>query len=127
LSGLELVDLGVARSESTLGDTVNTVLGCGGQLAKTVPVDRCTVCLHVVVDSNLDVVTPVGTDERTGKLVVDEEAAAAGRSSIRVAGGVCDGECVVSSDTSGGPLLVKVGVDAETGRPTVSRCGGVDA
>lgn len=68
-------------------------------MTKTVPVDGGTVGLHVVVDSDLDVVTPVGADNRTGELVVDEEAATAGRSTIGVASGVCDGECVVSGDT----------------------------
>jgi len=97
---LDLVDLGVTRSESTLGDTVDTVHGSRRQLAKTVPMDGGTVGLHVVVDSNLEVVTPVGTDERTGELVVDEHAATTGRSTIGVAGGIGDGECVVSSDTS---------------------------
>jgi len=76
LSGLEVVCLGLTRGKRALGDTVDTILDGAAQLAETVPVDGGTVGLHVVVDSDLKVVSPVGADKRTGVLAVDEEALA---------------------------------------------------
>jgi len=76
LGSLKAVGLGLTGGERALGDTVHTVLDGAAQLAETVPVNGSTVGLHVVVDGDLEVVSPVGPDERTGVLAVDEEALA---------------------------------------------------
>lgn len=43
-------------------------------LTNTVPMNTSAVSLHVVVHSDLDVITPVGADNWSGQLAIDEEA-----------------------------------------------------
>lgn len=98
LCSLQVVDLGCARCDRAFGDTVDTIVEVAAQLAETVPVNGGTVGLHVVLDGDLEVVTPVGTDQRTRVLAVDQQTTTAGGcAAIRVAGSVgdCEGVLVI--------------------------------
>jgi len=55
-------------------DARNSVIGLRALLKDTVPVDRSAFIAEVVVDSDLNSVTPVGFEERTRELSVDQES-----------------------------------------------------
>lgn len=69
----DAVGEGFARSDRALADGGDTVVPGGSSLEETVPVDGGTIILKTVVNGNLNVVTPVGFDERTGELVVHDQ------------------------------------------------------
>lgn len=59
---LELVGEGLAGGDRTLGNTRNTIVLSVVQLTNPVPVDRCSVDLHVVGHMNDQIVSPVSDD-----------------------------------------------------------------
>jgi hypothetical protein len=91
-SCLEKVRFAVSRSQSAFGHTVSAILISGIQLPYTVPMHACTIILHIVVDSDLDHVAPVGFDGRSRDLAVDSEDLFWG--SIWRKGDILDVECV---------------------------------
>lgn len=65
----------LARRDRTLGDSRDTILPRPVLLQNAVPVKSGALCRlgDIVVKSDLDSVSPVGFDQRTGELAVDEE------------------------------------------------------
>jgi len=125
LRGLESVGLLLARCNGALGDTGNTILSVLVPLTETVPVDRSAVVGHLVLDGDLDHVTPVGLNGRTRVLVVDGKDLTL--EPIRCHGGVGDGPVVTNGTASGRPVAVKVCVDGEVVVPAFARSRAVGA
>jgi hypothetical protein len=140
LAGLEAVGAGVARGDSTLSDTWNTVLIVGAVLDDTVPMNlglsvrlesheelsyRSSIVLHLVGDMDLDPVTPVALDGGTGHLAVDSQSKAV--NTIVVEGGIGD-DPIVSAGLArirAGGVVVRVDVEATA--PLRSVTGAVAA
>ena len=51
---MELVSLGGARNDGTLGNTGHTVHVVGANLSDTVPMDGCSIVLELVVNRDFD-------------------------------------------------------------------------
>ena len=125
LSSLESVGLLLARCDRALGDTGNTILSVLVPLTETVPVDCSAVVSQLVLDGDLDHVTPVGLNSRAGVLAVDGEDLAL--ESIRCHGGVGDGPIVTNGAAGGRPVAVEVCVDGEVVVPAFARSRAVGA
>jgi len=134
----------VRRGLLTLSNTPDTIHIVRAELSDTVPVDTSSISLHVVVDSDLNVVSPVCLDfrvserhirdlklkthpnQRSRVLSIDQEALPL-IPSIRVTSAVRNSEGIISRDARRRPLLVKVRVDAVSIAPAVAGCGRVGA
>lgn len=128
----------------TLSYPTHAILRVRAELANTMPVNTSSVPLHVVVDGNLDVVSPVclneqlaktddqtaGTnthpDQRSRILSINQEALPL-IASIRITSAVRNSKGIVSRNARRRPLLVEVRVDAVSVTPAVSRRWGVSA
>ena len=70
LGSLESVGLAVTRCEGTLCDAVRPILTIAVQLTEAVPVQRCTIGLHVVVHRDRDGISPIALNRRTWYLTI---------------------------------------------------------
>ena len=115
LSGLETVCLSLTRCNRTLSDTRHAIFRIGIQLSEAVPVDASAIGLEVVVHSDFDPVTPVGLQEGTRVLAVDDEHllwCAIGRQSH-----VRDAPIKTDCSESRRPPFRHIGVDVEARKP----------
>lgn len=60
-------------SDGTLGDARDTILVVSALLTDTVEMNGGAVVLELVDEGDLDIVTPVGLDDRSWNLSVDGE------------------------------------------------------
>lgn len=109
LIGQERVCVRLSRSNGTLRHTRNTILVRSAPLQKSVPVHSSTLfrSSDVVVDRDLNGVSPVGLDGRTRVLTVDEKCR--DLISIRSYNSSADGPVVASYRTGRRSLAVRVG------------------
>jgi len=117
-SGLKCVLMAVAGSDGTLRKATDTIHGIGAELANTMPVDGRAVVLQVIVDCDLDSVTPVANDGRTWNLVVHGKAEAL--IAIKIAGRVCDVEVELANMSGIGPLVIGISINAEVITPLIA-------
>ena len=68
LLDVEVVNLHAPWGDGTLGDTIGAVLIALAVLADAMPVDGSSIVLHVIIDVDLDVVTPVDLERWSGEL-----------------------------------------------------------
>ena len=107
-----------ARSNRTLRDSGDTIVPRSSSLQETVPVDGSSVILKLVVDCDLDPITPVGFNHRSWELVVDDKHGSL--DTVGRHGGVGDCPVILTSNASVGDLawFVRVGV---AGAPVTPR------
>ena len=118
---LPLIDPGVTWCKCALSHTWNTIVRVRANLADTVPMDGGTVALHLVVNRDLDRVTPVALDGRSWNLAVDGKSKSWG--SVIAHRGVGDGEVEFADFASVGPGGMRISVDVESVAP-LSSVGG---
>jgi hypothetical protein len=110
-------DCGLAWRDRTLGKTTNTIRTDAVELSNTVPMETAAIVLERVLDVDNNGVSPVGGNDWSRHLVVDEEALD-GSVTVRVTCCVCNLKVVGDSVSCGRMLQVKVGLDAVTTAPT---------
>jgi hypothetical protein len=106
----ELVSERLAGWDRALADRWDTVLPRMALLENAMPVKGCALrrISDIIAKSDLDGVSPVGLDQRAGKLIIDEKDI-----TLVAIGGddtATDGEVVVPNDTGIRVRLVEVGV-----------------
>ena len=128
----------------TLSNTPYTISDVRAELANTMPMNTSSISLHVVVDSDLDVVSPIRLRPKSAKarsmiakisthpnqrarvLSINQEALPF-IPSIRITSAVRNSKGIISRDTRRRPLLVEVSVNAVSVTPAVSGRWGVGA
>lgn len=83
----------LTRSDTTFGDTWNTILVVGAVLQDTMPVNSGCVACHLVGDCDYDCITPVRDNCITWSLAIDGEACN-GFASISINHGILNNEVV---------------------------------
>ena len=115
----ERVDTSVTWSNGAFTDTWDTVLVVPATLlVDTVPMDRGSVVLHAVGDTDLESIAPVALYQRTWNLTVDGKSETV--KTVKVEGGVGDVPLVCAHLASRWPGIVVVRVDAEAIAPLAS-------
>lgn len=114
---LKLVGVALARGNGALVDTGDTVLPWRASLQETMPMKRSALLRtgDVVVQSDLDSITPVTLNGRSRVCPIDEENTLL--VSIRGYGATTDGKVVSANDTSVGRRIVWVGIGRGLGSP----------
>lgn len=122
---LELISVALARGNGTLVDTGNTILPRRPSLQETVPVKRSALLgtSDVVVQSDLDGITPVGLDGGSGVSPIDEQCLLL--IAIRGNSATADGEVICPDDTSVGRRGVGVRVSGGRSSPGIPSRKGV--
>jgi len=128
----------------TLSNASHTILRVRAELADTMPVDTSSIPLHVVVDGNLDVISPVRLHQKSAEapprtarinthpyqrsriLSINQEALPF-IPSIRITSAVRNSKGIISRDAGRRPLLIKICVNAVSVTPAVSGRWGVGA
>jgi hypothetical protein len=101
---------GYNQSSLTSG---NTILVARFVLSDAMPVNASAVVGQVVVNRDLEPISPISSDDGSWVLVVDQHNPSF-TSTIRIDSGVCDGQGIWHSSSSVRPFLVKVGRDRES-------------
>lgn len=98
------------RSDRALADSGDTIIPGSCGLQEAVPMHRRAFILKLVLDCDFNPVTPVGLDERTRELVVDNEHRS--DNTVWLHCSVCNSPVVLAGDTCVRYLawVVRVGV-----------------
>lgn len=88
------------------------------------PVDSGRVILHLVVNSDLEEITPVAFNDRSGNLAVDGERKLS-TTSVEVHCGIGDGEVIIASPAALVASSVSVSLDAHLVAPLASISRGI--
>lgn len=68
---LEKICLGGARSKWAFSNTIDAILVIGIELTQSMPMDACTIVLHLVDNCDLDIISPIRFDCWAWNLTVD--------------------------------------------------------
>ena len=112
----ECVLSGLTWRNRALGKTTDTISTDAVELSDTVPMETAAIVLERVLDVDNNFVSPIGSNDWSGQLPVDE-IALNGSVAVWITCCVCDLEVVSNSLSCGGVLLVKVCLDAVTTAP----------
>ena len=74
LYGFELVRKAIIWSNWTLCNSIHTVVLNVIELSDPMPMDRCTIAVKVICDSDFNIITPTCFDPRTRILLVENFA-----------------------------------------------------
>lgn len=126
LSSKECVLSGLAGRDRTLGKTTNTISTNAVELSDTVPMETAAIVLEGVLDVDNNLVSPVGSNDWPGHLIVDE-VALNGSVAVWITCRVCDLKVVGNGLSCSGMFLVKVCLDAVTTAPASTGVGTIGA
>jgi hypothetical protein len=82
-------------------------------LPDTMPMDARAVVGQVVVDCDFEPISPIGSDNWSWVLIVDQHDHSL-PSTVKIGRSVCDSQSIWNSFSGVRPLLVKVGCDRES-------------
>lgn len=113
-----MIDARITRCKTALGNTWNTILVVGVELADTVPVNGGRVVSHAVVDSDLDGIAPIANNSGSWDLTVNGKSRS--RGSLEIPFDAGDGEVILADSAGVGVGRVLISVDVESVAPRTS-------
>ena len=126
LGGKECVCSGLAGRDRAFGNTTNTISTNTVELSNTMPMETAAIVLEGVLDIDNNGISPIGSNDWPGQLVVDE-IALDGSIAVRVTCCVCNLKIVSNGLSCGGVLQIKICFDTVTTAPTLTRVGAIGA
>jgi hypothetical protein len=113
--GLEFIDAGITWCETALGNTWNTILVVGIELADSVPVNRGSIVIQGIVNGDPDGIAPVANNSGARDLTVDGKSRSLGSLEVPLNAGDC--EVIFANSAGGRGGCVRVSVDVQSIAP----------